>query len=53
MSNEESLGVVGWECLWRLDFDDGVFAARNDQAVGVFSDRRDVAEGVDIFRAAA
>ncbi|KAI6775023.1 hypothetical protein HG530_001781 [Fusarium avenaceum] len=53
MADQKALGVVGAGCLGRLDFDDGIFAARDNIAVWMIVRRWEEGKGVDIFGAAA
>jgi hypothetical protein len=53
MADQKALGVVGAGCLGRLDFDDGVFATRDNIAVWMIVRRWEEGERVDIFGATA
>lgn len=49
MADEEALGIVCGGCTRFLDFDDGVFATRDDETLGILARGSDKGEGVDIF----
>lgn len=53
MSNEEPLSIVGRHRVGRLDFNDGVFASRDDEAVRVVLIRWEEGQAVNVFGATA